>query len=354
MNIKLTLALAAALSLTACGNGFSIGTESTYGTDDSRKLDLSMSKSVSSGTSANITTTVPATQLISQGMRAVVEVADINLQTHVKAIKYHGYPVNVAPTALNYFGVAGDRVSDDAAETVGYLRTHLFQFKDADPARVFVAEKLLACTDMVLERSQKAKACFTDFFTRTSAAGAVLAAGWPQKSPGFSIEESDNAKNRYFNGDELYTWLRGSVQVAAAANKLQHGWVRELEGNLLQNPDAASYAVVRLLFETPLEDLNQLLSASNQPLTAQVSPGEVNAPMEVFIPERNELLVQNEKGLHLARNGSTWFGDGHIEGYKTELALARTTSTNMERKRSAALDRAEKAAQSNKAGVNMQ
>lgn len=194
--------------------------------------------------------------------------------------------MNVVPTALNYFGVAGDRVSDDAADKATYLREHLFKFKDADPARVFVAEKLLACTDMVIEKSPKAKACFTDFFTRTSAAGAVLAAGWPQKAPGFQSQFGNDGvtKERFFQGDDLLTWLHGSMSIATTANKLQHSLAKELEGNLLQSPDAASYAIVQLLFAMPLQELQASLAPLSGALTPRVSPGELYAPMEVFIP----------------------------------------------------------------------
>lgn len=358
---KIALICATVLTLSACSKGISVGTDSTTGSDDSRKLDLGFSKSLTAGTSANISATMPATQAISEGMRAVVDVADINIAWHVQNIKFNGHQLDMVPYALDYLGYGEEGTPAVIVERANTIRNTLFKFKDSDPVRIFVAEKLLECTDLALEVKPEAKNCYSDFYLRTSAAAAILAASWPQKTPGLGPEVVDSTgsnNTRYFQDDYLYPWLYGSLRVVTLASQVQYAIAQKLEGPVMKNPESANQAVVELLFNLPADTIMPLVAGeyvnSFQTLQAAVSNGVLHAPVEVAVAEFGGVLSQNEKGLLLSKNGSPWFGDGHIQGFKTDIALARTTGTSMDRKQSMALDKAEKATQSNKAGVSLQ
>jgi hypothetical protein len=349
------ISLISVLALTACGKGVSVGTEASNSGDVGNKIDVSDSRSMSQSSSSSLKSSVSLTQVLGQGMRIVSEVADINLFNHVRAIKYYNAPLDFSVQALEYYGLDSSSIAEPAIEKAKKLRAHLIKFQDKDAATIFTAEKLLECTDLVLAKDLKAKECYSDFYIRASAAATILAASFPQRTPGLDGGSNVDlvSKARSFDHGSLATWVYGAVSVVQTASKLQHNWSRSLSSAKLQNPADARLASVKQLFATPIPELQAALVRVTQDLSVNVSTGELEAPLEVFIPELNEYLVQNEKGLHIQRNGAPHFGDGYLEGYKVELALSSTSSSTLDRKHSASLDRASKQSESSKTGVSL-
>lgn len=339
-----TLALAAALAiltLAGCtkGGGISMSTEATTGVDESRKMDLSKSKTMTASTSAKITATAPAAQLIAQSLRPLVALAEIDMPAYVRSVKHEAgalFPPALVPSEAQAIALK--------ARLAGPF---------SDVVQMYAAPKLSACADLVIA-NKSAQACFDDFYAHAHAAAAMLAASWPQKTPGIKGESVDMiSKERSFPKGPLQRWISGSVAVLDFSNELQRIAAKTLDRTALSDPDTAQLAVAVALFSMPVADL-LAQAAVKAPVSAVVSNGELNAPLEVFVPEANEYLAQSEKGLVVTRNGAVWFGDGFISGKKLDIALESTSSASLERKRGLVLEQSDKAGTSTKAGVGLQ
>lgn len=351
---KLGLSAIALASLAACGQGISVGTESTTGTDASNQADVSASKSLSSNSSAKVSTNVSAAQVIAPALRAVVDVAAIDLPAYVRSVKYEGGSILPLERALATQGFNGNAITDQQVEQAKALQLRLSKYVESEPVSVFAADKLLSCTELVVARDyQAAKDCYTEFYVHSYTAAAMLAVGWSQKTPGIKGESLDLiSKERSFPAKALSTWAAGAVAITKFTDTHQAAWVKGLDGQVLSGPDEARLEIARRLFSTPLDNIQASIEVPKG-LTPVVSNGELNGPLEVFLPERNEYISQTEKGLVVSRNGSVWHGDGFISGGKVDVSLESSVSAGMDRKTSVSSSQSEKNGSSSRAGANL-
>lgn len=357
MYLRLSLSVIALCALSACSKGVSVGAENTSGIEQTRKSDVSKSKTLSANMSAKVTATMPAAQLIAQALRPVVEIADIDMPAYVRAVKFDAAPLLPVDAALARHGIGPDTQSIDEqhrAQATAALVSLAARAGD-DSVALDTAQRLRTCLELVAAGdAAQARVCLTDYYSHVYAAAAILATAWPQKTPGIRGEAVDLvSKERSFPKPALARWVQGSVTLLHLSTKLQSGWVKGLEGQVLRDPDDARLTIAQRLFDTPLGDL-QALAQRATGLTAVVSNGDLGAPLEVFVPSRNEYVTQTDKGLSLVRDGSVWHGEGLIAGAKTDIALEHSTSASLERKRSISTDQSDKSGSSTKAGATLQ
>ena len=67
-------------------------------------------------------------------------------------------------------------------------------------------------------------------------------------------------------------------------------------------------------------------------LTGEVSPGDFQTPLEIFVPQISDYYVATEKGITLMRGGNLFHRDGMIAGAKTVIALKQNAGISRERK----------------------
>lgn len=357
MYLRLSLSVIALCTLSACSKGVSVGAETTSGIEQTRKSDITKSRTLSANTSAKVTATMPAAQLIAQALRPVVDVAGIDMPAYVRSVKFEGGDLLPVDAAVARHGIGPDTVALDAqhrAQATAALVSLAARAGD-DPVALDTAQRLRTCLELVAAGdAAQARECLTAYYGHVYAAAAILATAWPQKTPGIRGESADLiSKERGFPKPALARWVEGSVTLLHLATKLQAGWVQGLEGQILRDPDDARLTIAQRLFETPLADI-QALAQRATGLSAVVSNGDLGAPLEVFVLSRNEYVTQTDKGLSLVRDGSVWHGEGLIAGAKTDIALEHSTSAAMERKRTLSTDQSDKSGSSTKAGATLQ
>lgn len=349
--------LLATLVLAACGKGgVGVGSETTSGIETSEKSDISRSKTMSQSKTAKVSASVPAAQLIATVMTPVVQEAGIDLQQYVKSVKYDGGSALPIEPRLKSLGLLTDTgtVNDKQIQSARTALISLESQLTADPARAFAILRLKdGYAALAAGNYASARSIFSDFYTRAYVAAAILATSSAQKTPGLAGESNDGISHeREFPRASFDRWLTGAVTLLTISTELQSEWAHDLSGRLLRDEDAARLAIAEHLWSTPIPKI-RLAAARPAKLAGVISTGPVLSPLEVFVPERNEYVTQNEKGLLLTRNGSIWSGDGLIAGSKTELSLEYSSSAALEKKSSMASDTTTKSGQSSKATTDI-
>lgn len=353
--LKFGVTLVALCALAACGKGITVGSESSASADESRKVDVDRSRNMSTSTSAKVSVTMPGATLVAQTLRPLVELAEIDMPSYVKGVKFEGAPLLPVDGALAKYGfVPGSLITDAQVTQATALQAALAAKAGTDVVKLFAADQLLTCTGLVIARDEPgARQCFTAFHMRTYAAAAILAASWPQKTPGIKGERVDLiSKERSFPVKPLNQWISGNKALQQVSGQLQHSWITGLPNQGLRDPDQARLELVKRVFATPLAEIQEQAKRPTG-LTGIVSNGELNGALDVFIPEFNEYIAQSEKGLVTTRSGAVFQGDGFVMGGKTDIALESSTSASMDRKLTIGNSQSDKAGSTTKAGANL-
>lgn len=353
---KLAAVAVAAITLSACSKGVSVGVENTVGNENSLKTSVDKSKTMTGSTSAKVSATMPTSTLIAQTLRPLVALSGINLPAYVRSVKYDGADILQTSDDLKKFNLTG--TSDGDAQVVGAIQ--LLQAVKArstgDAVQDYAIKVLSDCVSKMgpPRMPTEGLACIQDFYTRSYVAAAILATTWPEKQiriPGIRVNLTD--KEIHVPPKPLRRWVRGVATLLSMSERLQKGWAEDLDGLVLRDLDSAHTLVAQKLMTTPVEVI-KAAATQLQPGEVVVSKGELSGTFEVFLVERNEYITQSEKGLILIRNGAVWHGDGLIAGAKTDISLENTTTASVERKKSVGVEVNERAGGTSKTGVSSQ
>lgn len=352
---KLAAVAVAAITLSACSKGVSVGVENTVGNENSLKTSVDKSKTVTGSTSAKVSATLPASTLIAQTLRPLVALSGINLPAYVRSVKYDGADILQTSEDLKKFHLTGSWVGDAQVVGASQLLQAVKARSNGDAVQNYAIEVLSDCVGkMGPPKPTDGLSCVQDFYTRSYMAAGILATTWPEKQlriPGTRVNLAD--KEIHVPPKQLRLWVSGASTLLSMSEHLQKGWVAGLEGLVLRDLDSARVMVAQKLMATPVDDI-KAAATRLQPGEVVVSKGDLSAVFEVFLVERNEYITQSEKGLILTRNGAVWHGDGLIAGAKTDIALDNTTTASVERKKSVGVEVNERSGGTSKTGVSSQ
>lgn len=353
---KLAAVAVAAMTVTACGQGASVGVEANKSEETSSRSDNAETQTLSNSKSAKVGQTTPPNILVAQAAQAIVDAEDLDLEGYVLATKFKGGALLPVDAKLKEQGFNSPK---DKASFIKSLQEHQSSIAARSSSKVheLVQSKFAACVNEATSGDPAvATQCLSDYYTHVYTAAAVLATVWPQKGSGLRKERNiSHDKQRIFPEESLNQFVTGAVSLNnfVTSPVVLPAWVDVIKKNSYRTIDMAGLPIATKLFATPTEVLKAASERVHGQVEVHVSPGEPGSSLEVHVPQYRLVIVQNEKGLVVTRNGSPWLGDGYIAGLKTDVTQETSLTASQEARETQSEENSVRTGKTFKAGVSL-
>lgn len=322
------LMMASILLVAGCSkeHGIGVSGEMSDSSSQDSKASLSRQKDMAVGTSDKATVKMPASALIVESMREMMEIEgfDSNMRFEImKQAKFDGFsPMRLSENYLD------NKFSTEKLLAVKNWDDVRASYKKREEEGVLAPDVLLYKKNCVVLAEKKdmeaAERCLKKYSNATIAAAIIVAAntaesGWPINP----------------NGSEIGEYLRSQTADAEFANLVETKIAADLQNASLRDPDAAKKAIRKSLLEIQ-EDVYQAMSDESlktiKSKTEKPTLDMASGKGITWTWAGSEYSNMN-KGWSISENGMVWFGEGKLSGKSYELALESNVSTNMTKRK---------------------
>lgn len=167
---------------------------------------------------------------------------------------------------------------------------------------------------------------------RIDIAHAILYAGWAFPRPVLKHETlDDNSGRRFFPAKPFKAWAAGVTSTAHLANMAIYELAMQSNG-ALPAPAQLHASIIKALGQVPLTAMRNAARVTERELSgADLAKAQFDAPLELILPLRGEVVRQDEAGLSITQSGLKVLDlrSGVVNATAVKFAMSNDASTTM-------------------------